>query len=92
MSKLSLQDKRQLSYWLGSKATLAEVEAVPRFGLVNNERFTERARDAYRFLWTWGALRFEGRAGRLQDTFQWLHGKAALDRRIARVQRLIKWL
>jgi hypothetical protein len=85
---LSIRDKEQLARWLASRATLAEVESVSSVGLVGNVRFSERARDAYSFLWRWSAQRFAGTAGAAQDRFYALHGADALTRRIARVRRV----
>lgn len=87
MSKLTLKDKTILVGWLRSGATLAEIECI---GLVGNERFTEAARRAYIFLWTWSTLRFTGRAGDLQDAYYDKHGIVGLMRRINRVRRLIE--
>ncbi len=87
---LSIRDRNQLTNWVRSRATLAEVEEVARFGLVGNERFTEAARDAFRFLWSWSSIRFAGEAGRMQDAYFKRHGLKALSRRIDRVNRLAK--
>lgn len=87
---MKMQDKIQLANWLRSNATLHDVETTSRFGLVENERFTERAREVYRFLWTWSAHRFEGQAGRLQNDVYYRHGMLGLDRRFARVNRIIR--
>lgn len=88
---MSRKDADQLTNWLASGATLQEVQSASSVGFVGNVRFTERARRAYIFLWTWGAFRFSGEAGRLQDRFQKLHGIDAVIRRINRVRRLLKY-
>lgn len=86
---LSMKDKLQLSYWLKSKATYDEVINAFSPGIVHNIRFTEDARKAYIFLWTWSAPRFEGEAGRLQDIVYNKYGSKALDRRYKRIARII---
>lgn len=88
---MSRKDADQLANWLASGATLQEVQSASSVGLVGNVRFTERARRAYIFLWTWSTGRFSGEAGRLQDQFQELHGIDAVIRRINRVRRLLKY-
>lgn len=86
---METKDKIQLQRWVTSGASLAEVESVERFGIVGNERFTERARDVYVWLWTWGAARFSGAAGAAQESLYRRHGMAALNRRYARVSRML---
>lgn len=86
---MEMKDKIQLQRWINSGASLAEVESVSRFGLVNNERFTERAREVYVWLWTWSTARFSGTAGALQDRLHRRRGMAALNRRYTRVSRIL---
>lgn len=86
---MEMKDKIQLQRWVASGASLAEVESVSRFGLVDNERFTERAREVYRWLWTWGAPRFSGTANAMQERVYAKHGMPALNRRYARVSRIL---
>lgn len=87
---LSMKDRIQIARWLKSGATLDEVLNAPRFGLVENERFSERAREVYIWLWTWSAHRFEGKAGRQQNDIYCKYGMAGLYRRFARVNRIIE--
>lgn len=82
-----MRDRIQLGYWLRGNASLADVENAGAIGLVENVRFTERARSKFRFVWAWSTERFEGRAGAAQERFYKLHGMAALNRRISRVKR-----
>jgi hypothetical protein len=89
MSRLTLKDKCVLQSWLRSGATLAQVEAIERIGLVGNERFTEAARDRFVLLWTWSTYRFHGQAGMLQDSYERQYGLTALLRRINRVRRVL---
>lgn len=90
---LNMKDSIQLSNWLRGGATLGEVESVERFGLVENERFTEAARERFRFIHRWSAPRFCGQSGEAQERFYLMHGWAALDRRIARVNAAVgRWL
>lgn len=52
-------------------------------------RVTERAWLWYRLLWAWGVERYAGPEGKAQDRIAGKMGQAFLDRRIARVRRLI---
>lgn len=87
-----MKDKLQLIKWLKSNASLAEVENTKRFGLVENERFTERARKAYIFLWGWSTPRFSGNIGLKHDKFYNSVGKEVYYRRINRVENIINKL
>lgn len=87
---MELKDQIQLANWLSAGASLVEVESISTTGLVGNKRFTEAARRAYVFLWTWSVPRFSGQAGQVQDAIYKKHGMKALERRYARVQRIIK--
>lgn len=82
------KDKAQLRTWLASGESLSGVEACSAAGLVENERFTERARQAYRLIWRWSALRFGGVHGRVQERFYKRRGMEALLRRIERCRRI----
>lgn len=84
-----IKDQIVLRNWLRSGATLAEVESVSQFGLVDNERFTEQARRAYKLLWTWSAPRFAGVAGMKQDRAYARIGGDRLRRRFERCNRII---
>jgi hypothetical protein len=84
-----MKDQIVLRNWLRSGATLAEVESVSRFGLVDNERFTEQARRAYKLLWTWSASRFAGVAGLKQERAYARLGSDGLRRRFERCNRII---
>ncbi len=86
------KDKIQLAIWLRAGATYNEVVNISPIGLVGNERFTPRAVEAYVFLWTWSAHRFEGQAGRLQNDHYRDHGMLGLHRRFDRVNRIIQCL
>jgi hypothetical protein len=83
---MSARDWEQLCIWIRGGATLGEVCRTQRVGLLGNVRFDERARDWYVLLWTWGAPRFGGQAGLLQDRYYDRLGKEALERRIARAR------
>lgn len=54
---MNLKDRNQVAIWLQSGASLREVEQTSPFGLVQNLRFTERARRTYRLIWTWSTHR-----------------------------------
>lgn len=82
------KNAEQLRVWIVSRATLADVERAERVGIVGNERFSERARDWFRFVWTWSAPRFTGRAGQLQERYFARCGYAALLRRFERVRAI----
>ncbi len=83
------RDLVQLQVWLRSNASLADVESVERFGLLDNERFTEQARRAYRLLWEWSACRLSSEA---QARFYAKCGEAALLRRIDRAKSILSRL
>jgi hypothetical protein len=82
------KDSLQLGYWVSGRASLADVESVERFGIVGNERFSERARRRFRIIWEWSTFRFSSHA---QDTFWNRHGRAAFYRRMRRVRRLAEF-
>lgn len=67
MANMTAKDRQQLATWLRGGATLDEVLSTPRFGHLQNERFSEAARRAYILLWTWTASRFGGEYGARQD-------------------------
>lgn len=83
------KDKTQLQNWITSGDSCDTVLRAPRFGLVGNERFTEQTRRAFLYLWAWSAPRFEGSVGAAQDRVYKRGGQAALDRRYARIGRII---
>lgn len=89
---LTPKDRQQIAAWLNSGASYNDVVNAPRIGLVENERFSERAREVYIWLWTWSAHRFEGSAGRKQSDIYYRYGMAGLNRRIERVKRIIERL
>lgn len=82
------RDRQQLSIWLETGASLNDVETVDRIGLVGNPRFTERARDWFRLIWTWSAVRFAGEAGRKHDRAYARLGREVYNRRIQRIKQL----
>lgn len=85
---MQMKDRLQLQTWLRSNASFDEVMRTPRFGLVENERFTEKARDHFRFLWLWSGARESAR----HDRFYNAVGADAYWRRIERVRRIIEEL
>jgi hypothetical protein len=89
---MQIKDRLQLAVWLKSSASLAAVEQVCRFGLVENERFTEQAPRAFRLLWTWSAPRFSGEAGRLQERAYTKLGAARYNRRFERAKKFAQTL
>lgn len=88
--RLSIADATCLQNWLASQATVTEVLNLHSVGLVENLRFTDRARNEFMRLWSWSAPRFGGAAGRAQEAFYERHGSQALWRRYTRVQALCK--
>lgn len=90
MANMTIKDRNQLAWWLAGGATLAEVLAVERFGLVDNERFTPAAVRAFTLAWEWSTHRFGGRIGARQDMLHAKHGPSFLARRYARCQRLVQ--
>ena len=85
---MKLTDSLCLANWLRANCTLSEIEGLHPIGMVGNVRFTEAARDKFRFIWSWSTVRFHGTAGTAQDRFYDSHGSAALNRRIERVRRV----
>lgn len=90
MANMTIKDRNQLAWWLAGGATLAEVQAIPRIGLVGNERFTPAAVRAFTLAWCWSADRMSGDIGKRQELLWKRHGQAFLDRRYARCQRLVQ--
>lgn len=84
------KDKRAVGAWLRAGYSHNDCMRAERMGLVENERFTYRAKEVYVVLWAWSAYRFEGDAGRAQDALYYRGGIEAVSRRIARCQRLIE--
>lgn len=74
--------------WLRNGVSLSVVESIPRHGLVGNERFSERARDWYRFFWTWSAFR----SGVEHDRAYQALGRDGYWRRIDRCKALLNRL
>lgn len=85
---MNMKDTLQLSNWINSRASLADVESVDRYGIVGNERFTESARRAYVLIWQWSAHRFSGSIGARQGMLWNRHGRDFVERRIQRCKRL----
>lgn len=86
---MDARDTLQLERWLLGRASLAEVEEADPVGLVGNIRFGEQARRAYRLIWAWSTHRFGGWAGSWQERVYARHGRAFVERRIARVQQRV---
>lgn len=84
---MEMKDVLQLDRWLRSGASLSEVEDAQRYGLVDNERFTEQARRAYKLLWLWSAPRFGGAAAVRHERFYNKCGKVMYHSRILRARR-----
>lgn len=83
-----MKDRLQLQAWLRSNASLDDVMRVSRFGLVDNERFTEKARKHFFFLWLWGGTREMLR----HKKFYRIMGADAYFRRIKKVRLIIEEL
>jgi hypothetical protein len=49
---MNLKDQITVGNWLHGRYNLAAVNELERHGLVGNERFSERAREVYIFLWS----------------------------------------
>lgn len=92
MANMTMRDRIILAGWLRAGLSLAEVEAIPRIGLVGNERFSEAARRAYILIWSWSAPRMAGWAGAEQDRLYSKAGKALYQRRIERANGWAKRL
>lgn len=73
--------------WLRSGASLYEVETTPRFGLVDNERWTPQAVRLYRLIWEWSAYRLNSER---QDRAYRRLGTEGIKRRIERCHRLVR--
>lgn len=86
--RLDLKDTLQLGNWLNARASLEEVMAAERIGLVGNERFSEKARRVYVLLWEWSAHRFGGAIGARQEALYKRHGRAFLEARFKRVNNI----
>ena len=80
---MNIKDRLAIANW--KHASLADVESVSQYGLVENERFTPRAKRTFRLLHEWGCHRYSSRK---QNDWYFLHGTGGIDRRIARVNRL----
>lgn len=80
---MKMQDRMTLCNW--KNCTLSEVDGFSQFGLVENERFTPRAKRTFKLLHTWCAFRFSSSA---QDKHYALHGMDGLNRRMVRANKL----
>lgn len=85
---LSTTDREALRRWIVGGASLREVE-TSQIGLVGNVRYSQRVIDVFRFLWLWSAPRFSGEYGAAQERVYRKGGMAALERRKAKVDRII---
>lgn len=74
--------------WLRGGVSLNVVESIPRHGLVGNARFSERARDWYRFFWMWSAFRSHPAHDRAYQAL----GRDGYWRRIDRCKALLNRL
>lgn len=86
------QDKAKLIEWLQCGLTYNEVISIERIGYVGNGRFSEEVRRKWVFLWNWSAPRFSGPIGMRQDRVYDRMGKDFLNRRLARINRIIETL
>jgi len=83
---LTPKDTATLTAWLKG-AAYYEVRSLDRIDLVGNERFQEKTRQRFYFIWEWIMHRY---ASEVQEQFYQRHGMEALNRRIARVQRTVE--
>lgn len=90
MANMTTKDRIQLAHWIRGNATPSEVLAIPRIGLVGNERFTPAAVRAFMLIWCWSADRMGGGIGKRQEDLWKRHGQAFLDRRYARCMSLVR--
>lgn len=89
---MSPKDKATLILWLQSDLSYNEVMSIESIGLVGNERFSEEVRNKWVFLWNWSAPRFSGPIDMRQDRVYDRMGKDFLNRRFARINRIIERL
>lgn len=80
-----MKDRLALTNW--KNLSLSEVSAISSIGLVDNERFTPRAKRTFKLLHEWCSFRYSSKA---QDKYYALHGMAGLNRRIERANKLAK--
>lgn len=85
---MQMKDRLQLQTWLRSNASFDEVMRTSRFGLVENERFTEKARRHFYFLWLWSAPRND----EIHDIVYDIFGADFYWRRIEKVKRIVEEL
>mgnify|MGYP001263580501 CR=1 FL=1 len=85
---LAPRDVCTLIGWLRGGVSLTVVESLPRYGLVGNARFAERARDWYRLFWMWSAFRSHPTHDRAYQAL----GRDGYWRRIARCKALLNRL
>lgn len=83
------RDRWQIQEWLRQGRSYNSIADLPSTGLVDNTRFTERARRMYLKLWVWSEGHF---SSVLQDRCYHRLGRLAYYRRIERCQRIIKSL
>lgn len=84
----TMHDKMTLSQWLRERRSYNDIAELSRFGLVENERFSERARRLYLKLWEWSAHRM---SSRVQNDL-YCTDNMKLNRRIERCQHIINRL
>lgn len=82
---MNYKDTMQVTNWICGGASMAEVERVEQYGLVDNQRFTDQAVRAFRLAWTWTGINFSED----QNRFYERRGSEALDRRIERARRIV---
>lgn len=85
---MTSEDETMLVRWLHAGTSLRDAEEMQWVGRYN-QRYSDRAVQVYRFLWTWSAARYHGVAGAQQDAVYLKGGIKALNRRFARVHRII---
>ena len=85
---MNIKDTLQLSNWINSRASLADVESVDRYGIVGNERFTESARAGVCAHLAMVRHRFSGSIGARQEMLWNRHGRDFVERRIQRCKRI----
>lgn len=84
---MNAKDTQVLCNWIAGGASAAEIEGLSRFGLVDNERFSERARRRFLLICEWSNFRMSSAA---QEKFWLLHGRNAFYRRMNRARALAR--
>ena len=82
---MNLTDTLAVGNWLRGRASLAEVEDAPRYGILQNERHSHNAVRLFKLLYIWTAPIY---ANHPQYRYFKRCGEAALLRRIERAKRL----